>query len=330
METQIRFNGSLGDGGSSPVKTPTGTASGSPILNQRFKIQTMPDIQLLALDLDGTLLTSEGKISDRNKEAIRAAEDLGVLVTIATGRRFRDARPVAIEAGFNAPILTHNGALIKFAETLETVSVDLLADEAVLEILRVGRSYGGNALVSADPAGKGTLFYDDISEENVPLRRYIVWARHLHGDEAEDAVHRVEKLESIVADNEIIHISFSGNCSAMYELQMLLEEELADSVNVLATIYPHLDFTLLDILPPHASKAAGLNKLAMLHRYSHEQVMVVGDNFNDLEMLEYAGTSVVMGNADNSLLEREEFYTTLTNNEDGVAAAIEEFILAVK
>lgn len=289
----------------------------------------MDQIKLLALDLDGTLLDSQGHISDRNISAIRRAEDKGVLVTIATGRRFRDARPVALEAGFNAPILTHNGALIKNAETLETFSVDLLEDDAVREILRVGYSHGGNALVSADPAGKGTLFYDRISDENLPLKRYIVWAQHLHGDEAEEAVHHVESLEEIVEPNDIIHISFSGSCNAMYDLQLLLEGELADSVNVLATVYPHLDFTLLDILPPHASKAAGLNKLAMSHACSRDEIMVVGDNFNDLEMLEYAGTSVVMANADVSLLEREEFYTTLSNNEDGVAAAIEEFILAV-
>lgn len=287
-------------------------------------------IKLLALDLDGTLLNSEGQISERNKTAIRAAEDAGVKVTIATGRRFRDARPVALEAGFNAPILTHNGALIKHAESLETFSVDLLEDDAVREILRVGYSFGGNALVSADPAGKGTLFYDNISDENVPLKRYIVWARHLHGDEAEEAVHHVDSLEEIVEPNDIIHISFSGTCNAMYEFQNVLEEELEDSVNILATVYPHLDFTLLDILPPHASKAAGLNKLSMAEGWSREQIMVIGDNFNDLEMLEYAGTSVVMGNADNSLIERTEFYTTLTNNEDGVAAAIERFILAVR
>ncbi len=287
-------------------------------------------IKLLALDLDGTLLNSEGRISDRNKAAIRAAEEEGVLVTIATGRRFRDARPVALEAQLNAPILTHNGALIKYADSLETVSVDLLEDAAVREILRVGYELGGNALVSADPAGKGTLFYDSISEENVPLRRYVVWARHLHGEEAEDAVHQVPSLDEIVDANEIIHISFSGTCGSMYEFQRVLEDELTDSVNILATVYPHLDFTLLDILPPHASKAAGLNKLAGVEQISREQIMVVGDNFNDLEMLEYAGTSVVMGNADRSLLEREEFYTTLGNNEDGVAAAIERFILAAK
>ncbi len=285
-------------------------------------------IKLLALDLDGTLLDSRGKISEANKTAIRRAEEQGVLVTIATGRRFRDARPVALEAEFNAPIITHNGALLKFAQNLETVAFSTIQTETVAEILRVGSEYGGDALLSADPHGKGTLYYDTVSEQNIPLQKYLAWAKTFHGAEAEDAVHHVEQLEDIIEKIETVHVSFSGTCEPMYEMQRILEDELKDTVNILATVYTHLDFTLLDILPPHASKAHGLNELAMLNNFSHENVMTIGDNFNDLEMLEYAGTSVVMGNASPELLEREEFFTTLSNDENGVALAIEKFILS--
>ncbi|HVE55496.1 MAG TPA: Cof-type HAD-IIB family hydrolase [Pyrinomonadaceae bacterium] len=284
-------------------------------------------IKLLALDLDGTLLNSRGKISVENKLAIRQAEEKGVLVTIATGRRFRDARPVALEIGFNAPIVTHNGALLKFAESLQTVEFSLLQTETVREILRVGKESGGDALVSADPHGKGTLLYDRVSDENLPLRKYIAWSKTLHGDEAEESVRHVENLEDILDESEIVHVSFSGVCRAMAEMQRILEDELKDSVNILATVYPHLDFTLLDILPPDASKGIGVEKLAALHGFSHENVMVCGDNFNDLEMLEYAGTAVVMGNASPELQAREEFFITSSNDENGVAAAIERFIL---
>ncbi|MGI8542617.1 MAG: Cof-type HAD-IIB family hydrolase [Aridibacter sp.] len=284
-------------------------------------------IKLLALDLDGTLLNSNGKIPEENISAIRQAEEKGVLVTIATGRRFRDARPVGLECEFNAPIITHNGALLKYAESLETVEVSLIATETTKEILRVGSEFGGDALVSCDPNGKGTMLYDKISAENIPLKKYIVWAKSLHGDEAEEAVHHVENLVDVMDENEIIHISYSGTCEPMYELQRFLEDELSSSVNILATIYPHLDFTLLDILPPNTSKASGLEHLVSKNNLSHREVMVIGDNFNDLEMLEYAGTPVVMGNADASLLEREEFYTTLSNDEHGVAVAINKFIL---
>lgn len=284
-------------------------------------------IKLLALDLDGTLLNSAGAISEKNLQAIREAEEAGVLVTIATGRRFRDARPVGLEIGLNAPLVTHNGALLKFAQTLGTVAQSLINTETAREILRVGRDFGGDALVSADPHGKGSLLYDRISDDNIPLQRYIRWSGRLHGDEADDAVIHVEDLDSAVAENEVIHVSFSGACVRMDEMRRVLKTELGKSVNILATVYPQLDFTLVDVLPPDASKGFGVEKLAILNDLEPENVMAMGDNFNDLEMLEFVGTPVVMGNADPSLLERPEFYTTLSNDESGVAAAIERFIL---
>jgi 5-amino-6-(5-phospho-D-ribitylamino)uracil phosphatase len=284
-------------------------------------------IKLLALDLDGTLLNSKGKIPEANKIAIRQAEELGVLVTIATGRRFRDALPVAAELEFNAPLITHNGALLKYAESLETVAASLLDHETTLEILRVGKAFGGDALVSVDPHGHGTLLFDTVSDDNIPLQKYIAWSDKLHGDDKGKSAIHVAKLEAVVGDNEVIHISFSGGCDAMKEMHQVLTEELGESVTLLATIYPQLDFTLIDILPPNASKGTGVEKLAALNGLSAQNVMTIGDNFNDLEMLQFAGTAVVMGNADPSLLERREFYTTVSNDENGVAVAIERFIL---
>lgn len=285
-------------------------------------------IKLLALDLDGTLLNSSGKISEANKQAIKKAEEKGVLVTIATGRRFRDARPVGLELELNAPLITHNGALLKYAKTLETVAASIIAKETVREILRVGREFGADALLSADPTGKGTLFYDTVSADNIPLQKYIVWSKTLHGDEAESAVVHVENLENILPQTETVHVSFSGKCASMVELETTLANELKETAMILTTRYPRLDFTLIDILPPDASKGIGLEKLTVIENLSAENVMVCGDNFNDLHMLEYAGTPVVMGNADRSLLERQEFYTTTSNDENGVAVAIEKFILS--
>lgn len=285
-------------------------------------------IKLLALDLDGTLLNSRGKVSDENRQAIRAAEDVGVLVTIATGRRFRDGRPVGLQLELNAPLITHNGALLKYAESLETVASSIISPETALEIVRVGKDFGGDALVSADPHGKGTLLYDRVSDDNIPLQRYIQWAESLHGDEAGEAVAHVRDLNDVLNDHEVIHISFSGSCDRMEKMADYLLGELGETVTLLPTIYQRLDFTLIDILPPDASKGRGLEKLATLNNLRPENVMAMGDNFNDVEMLEYAGTAVVMGNADTSLRERGEFYTTVTNDENGVAAAIERFILS--
>ena len=285
-------------------------------------------IKLLALDLDGTTLNSNGQITDANREAIRAAEAKGVLVTIATGRRFRDAQPVGLDLSLNAPLITHNGALLKYSDSEETVSCSLLSTETSLEIVRVGKGYGGDALVSIDPHGHGTLLYDRVSDDNLPLKKYLRWSETLHGVEiGRKGVAHVPKLEDILHAHEIVHISFSGSCDAMSAMLSVLGRELGNSVTILPTIYPRLDFTLIDILPADVSKGRGVAKLAEIHNLLPDNVMTVGDNFNDLEMLEYAGTAVVMGNADPKLLERPEFYTTLSNDECGVAAAIERFIL---
>lgn len=284
-------------------------------------------IKLLALDLDGTVLNSRGEVSRRNLKALRDAEEKGVYVTIATGRRFRDARPVAFQLGLNAPIITHNGTLTKHAETLETISVRLMEPETISEILRIGREFGVDAMMSCDPHGKGTLLYDRVSEDNLPLQKYIAWSRRLHGDEVSESVRHVESLENVIGEVETIHVAFSGHCEPMSRLQIILSTGLKEKAKVLATVYPQMDFTLLDILPPEVSKGFGLRNLAQSLGLERENVMAMGDNFNDLEMLEYAGTAVVMGNASPELLENEKYRQTLSNDEDGVALAIEKFIL---
>ena len=113
----------------------------------------------------------------------------------------------------------------------------------------------------------------------------------------------------------------------MFEMEQYLANELGTSVTILTTVYRQRDFTLIDILPPNASKGSGLAKLAEIFGIDRDETMAMGDNFNDIEMLEFAGTSVVMGNADPRLIEREEFYNTVSNDECGVAAAIDEHIL---
>jgi Cof subfamily protein (haloacid dehalogenase superfamily) len=284
-------------------------------------------IKLLALDLDGTLLNSNGKIPEANKIAIKRAEEKGVLVTICTGRRFRDARPLGLELKLNAPIICHNGALLKYADSLKTVVASTIINKTVLNILRVGNSFGADAMVSVDPHGKGILLYDKISDDNMQLQKYINWSKSLHGVDAEKSVMHVESLEKAIDDYETVHVSFSGTCAKMAKMQALLQENLQADANILATVYPKLDFTLIDILPPDASKGVGLEKLAALNNLTAENVMAMGDNFNDLEMLEFAGKPILMGNAQPELIAEKGYETTASNDENGVALAIERFIL---
>jgi Cof subfamily protein (haloacid dehalogenase superfamily) len=297
------------------------------LLHVTFAIR-MP-IRLLALDLDGTLLSSRGELSERNRRALEEARAVGVRVAVVTGRRFRDARPLALELGLDAPVISHNGALTKHARTLETVSVTLLPLREAREVLRIGRERNLDAMISDDPLGTGVLVYDHISDDNHAFRRYIAWSRRIHGDEAEESVRRVDSLEEYL-NHEPVHISYSGTCAAMEALGEALKSELGERVKVFATMYTKSDFALIDVLNAQASKGTGVAAAAAEAGIEREEVMAVGDNFNDLEMLEFAGTGVLMGNADERILrEHTGLHVTATNDEDGVAEAIEKFIINV-
>ena len=285
-------------------------------------------IRLIALDLDGTLLNSRGELSSRNRRAIDEARAAGVAVALVTGRRFRDARPLALELGLDVPVISHNGALTKHARTLETVAVSLMPAEAARRVVRLGREHGADALVSDDHDGPGLLVYDHLSEDNTSLQKYLAWTRRVVGDEPAGAVRRVPSLEEYL-DHDPLHVAFSGGCSAMERLGTEMKSELNGGVKMLLTLYPRQDFALLDVLHPEASKGAGLAAAAAELRLTSDEVMAVGDNLNDMEMLEWAGTGVVMGNAEASLRESGAFHSTATNDEDGVAVAIERFVLHV-
>src|SRR5687768_15090596 len=179
-------------------------------------------ISLLALDLDGTLLNGRGQISDRNRAAIESARATGVRVALVTGRRFRDTRPIALELGLDVPLISHNGALTKHAETLQTVSVLPLPLAAAREALRIGRKANADALLSDDHEGLGVLVYDHIRGDNSAAHRYIAWARRIHGEEeGGNAVQQVPSLEDYL-DHEPIHLAFSGGCEEMDQLEEVL------------------------------------------------------------------------------------------------------------
>jgi Cof subfamily protein (haloacid dehalogenase superfamily) len=283
-------------------------------------------IRLLALDLDGTLLNSRGEISPRNSRALALAREQGVRVALVTGRRFRDARPLALELGLDVPVISHNGALTKHARTLETVAAILLPLEAAQVVLRLGREHDLDAMVSDDHEGLGVLLYDRISEGNTALEKYIAWSRRIHGDEAAESVRRVPSLEEYL-DHAPVHIAFSGGCARMQMLAEMLRSELGENIKAFATMYPKQDFALIDVVSPQASKGFGVAAVAAELNVARDEVMAVGDNHNDLEMLHFAGTGVVMGNAQVALHDVERFHRTATNDEDGVALAIERFIL---
>jgi hydroxymethylpyrimidine pyrophosphatase-like HAD family hydrolase len=216
----------------------------------------------------------------------------------------------------DVPLVSHNGALTKNIETLETLDYHPLQTAAARAIIRIGRECGADMICCDDPDGLGTMVIEGVSRENKSLRRYL--------DRYQDAVVEVSDLLEYV-DHPPIQMMFSGGCDPMEEFAAELGAAMGDSLRLFKTRYRSVDLTILDALSVTASKGASLEMIAQNHRIAREEVMAIGDNHNDLTMLRYAGLGVVMANAEDEL-KQMGFALTASNEEDGVAVAIEKYL----
>lgn len=275
-------------------------------------------IKLLALDIDGTLLTPRGEITARTRAAIDEASKRGVQIVLVTGRRFGSAYLMLQEFKLDLPLISHNGALSKDTRTLETLQLMALELETSRDIIRIARRHAADMICCSDePRGLGKMITEGISEANKSLMRYV--AKYL------DSVIRVEDLVEFIQEPPI-QIMFSGSCAHMEEFAGGLEAGMGERIRVFQTRYPQYDLTIIDAVSSQASKGESVTRLAERCGIEREEVMAIGDNHNDLTMLQYAGLGVVMGNAE-AELKALGFASTSSNEEDGVAEAIERYII---
>jgi hypothetical protein len=274
-------------------------------------------IKLIAIDIDGTLLDSSYRIGEETRRALAEAIATGILIVLVTGRRFAIARPIALELGLHTPLISHNGALTKHIETLEVIDYHPLSASLARQAVELARPLRADVVCSYDPQGYGRVVTDIVSEENIKLRRYL--------DKSPMIVEQVADLRASIREDPI-QVMSAGPCALMDQFEQTLAYHLDGKVKLLKTAYPAKDMTILDILAPDCSKAVALAAVVERFGLSRQEVMAIGDNHNDLEMLAYAGLGVVMGNAEERL-RKLGFPVTATNDENGVAQAIAEFVL---
>ncbi|HMM19487.1 MAG TPA: Cof-type HAD-IIB family hydrolase [Selenomonadales bacterium] len=262
-------------------------------------------IRLVAVDLDDTLLDRSLKISPRAKTAIRSAVDLGVTVTIATGRMYCSAAPYARELNLDVPLITYNGALIKSGvsgETLFHCPVDAATTSGILAVCRERRWHAQLYLddeLYVRERDEKTLVYEQIAG---------ITAREL-GDGFYSTAGESTKILIIADPAEVPHI------------RGYLTERFGEKIS-LAVSKPFF----LEIVRNGVNKGKALDSLAGRLGVKTSEVMAVGDSGNDLDMLAYAGWSVAMGNASEAVKKAADAVTG-ANDADGVAEAIEKYVL---
>ncbi len=274
-------------------------------------------VRLIALDIDGTLLDSRWRVPESNLRAIAEATARGVEVALVTGRRFDFTRPVVDQIPSPLTLIVNNGALIKTRDG-RTLRRHLLPRDVARQVLEAARDFrDGTGLVFDRPDAEQVVF-ERLDPDEPHVRRYIERNREF--------VAAVAPLEDALVEDPI-QVMFSGGVAAMRHLAALLAGlPVASRCAIAITEYEDRDFALVDVIRHGCSKGAALAEWAAARGVAREEVMAIGDNLNDRDMLEYAGVRIVMGNSVPAL-KALGWPTTLTNEEAGVAAAIDEFVL---
>ncbi|MGC2321005.1 MAG: Cof-type HAD-IIB family hydrolase [Terriglobales bacterium] len=272
-----------------------------------------PAIRLLAIDIDGTLLDPQFQVSAANLAALKRAHQAGVEIVLVTGRRHQFALPIAQSLGLDLWLISSNGAVTRSAQG-ELFHRDLLPAQTARDLIALMELYRGNLVLTFDREGKGALALERTEELTSHIQRWIE-----NNLQYIDFVVPIER--ALVTDP--IQAMFCGTIARMQEAEgRLRAAPLADRITVLKTRYDARDLVIVDVLNQGCSKGHALERWARHRGLTREQVMAIGDNYNDVEMLEFAGVPVIMGNAREDL-KQNGWRVTLSNEESGVAAAVE-------
>ena len=279
----------------------------------------MKDIKLVALDLDGTLFDNSSRISKRNLTAIRSITDKGIHVVISTGRPFEGIPFDQIKGtGINYAI-TANGSGIYEISTGKCLYENAMDEELVTPILNflLTRDIHMDAFIG----GKGytpVQCVETAQKLTVPssIKNYIITTRT-----------RLDNILQFIHENQSKVQKMTLNFYPAADGTLIDRETVRKflvsnpSITTVCGGYNNLEFTRAD-----ANKGVGLRKLAEILGVNPDATMAIGDTENDLAIIEAAGIGVAMGNATDAVKARADYVTT-TNTKDGVAAAIEHFIL---
>jgi hydroxymethylpyrimidine pyrophosphatase-like HAD family hydrolase len=275
-------------------------------------------IRLIALDLDGTLVNSRWEISEKDIQALAAAWERGVQVVIVTGRRIRAAAPYVAKIPFPVATITSNGALIR-TPAGEVAHQNFLPRDVALKVLETVRVLRPYTVVILDLPGRGQVTMEDCAIPAGPLGWYLRTSL--------DHLLLVPHLEAAVKSDPV-QIMIGGPPADIAEAETLLRQaDVGAALHLTWTKYPDRNIAIFDIMNRGCSKGQALKFWAQRCGIPPGEIMAMGDNFNDLEMLEFAGLPVVMGNRIDGL-HRPGWEITNPCDESGVARAIEKFVLS--
>lgn len=278
--------------------------------------------KLVLLDIDGTTINSNKKITERTKNAIRRAIDKGVKVCFCTGRNKRSGMDAIGELSFNIPIVASDGSLI----------IDTEDDTHLMEKL-IPAKFTRDTIRCIDEEDlyleifTNNMYYKYCKKEELEKYNYSSEFNNMPFDKEALLLKGVKYISNIneFFKDEVETAGFmvAGNKTAIEKVVNFIEEQKCEEVEVRKDLWEDYIF----IIPKGCKKSYGLKFLCQHYNILREETIAIGDQLNDLDMIEEAGLGIAMGNADQKVKNIAD-YITKTNDEDGVAFAIEKFILS--
>lgn len=271
--------------------------------------------KMIAMDMDGTLLTTDKAVSPRNKEALRKAANLGIKLVVCTGRIFTSARIYADLIGTEAPIIAANGGYIREKDRDEVIYMKVLPKDDIYKIVKAARKDGFYTnLFSSD-----TLFTEKI----ILISKLYEKQNDSLPDDKKVKIVITNGMEKVIEENykNILKVVVAAEKDKIGDLSKLRNEILnAADVSIMSSAENNIE-----IMPKGISKGNGVKILGEIYGISPEETICIGDNENDISMIKYAGFGVAMGNGTNDIKIAAD-YVTDTNDNDGVAKAIEKIL----
>jgi Cof subfamily protein (haloacid dehalogenase superfamily) len=274
-------------------------------------------IRLLAIDIDGTLLDSRGRLPDAHRDALVEASARGVEVALVTGRSFHFTVPVVELLPIPLTLIVNNGAVVK-RKTGETELRHVLTRDAARRVLDETRTFEDSVAIVFDRPDERQIVFERMDWSHPNRRGYY------EKNKAFIAA-APSPLRDMLTDDPI-QVMFNGGVEPMRALVASLRAlPIADQFSVAITEYVPRDFSLVDVNGAGCSKGTTLATWVARRGWTPADVAAVGDNLNDVEMLDFAGTAYVMGNATGALKSRG-YRSTGTNDEAGLATAVRDVL----
>ena len=270
-------------------------------------------IHLLAIDIDGTLLDSRGRLPDAHRDALVDAASRGIEVALVTGRSFHFTQPIADLLPLPLTLVCNNGAVVK-RKTGETEMRHVLSRDAARHILAGTRPFEDSVAIVFDRPDERQIVFERMDWSHPNRRGYYEKNKAYIAEAA-------APLADMLTEDPI-QVMFNGSVEPMRQLAAALRSlPIANQYSVAVTEYELRDFSLVDINGAGCSKGTTLARWVESRGISSREVMAVGDNLNDVEMLDFAGIAFVMGNAAD-VVKARGYQLTGTNDEGGLASAI--------